>query len=242
MKQNLSLIIPAYNEEATIKEVLVKVLSLEFVQQVIVVNDCSSDDTESEILSIQNPRLEYFKHDFNQGKTAAIKTALSHVKGEIVLIQDADLEYDPDEIPFVCEPIWNGKADVVYGSRFLVRKASRVLYFYHFLANKSLTFFSNLLTNKNMTDIETCYKAFRTPLLVNMPITSSGFGFEVEVTANISKTKARIFETPISYYGRTYEEGKKISFKDGIAALWYIVYYNLKNTSEYTQKANEFLK
>src|SRR5690606_5555535 len=157
-------------------------------------------------LSVTDERLTYIKHEFNQGKTAAIKTALSHVEGEIVLIQDADLEYDPDEIVFVCEPIWNDKADVVYGSRFLVRKASRVLYFYHFLANKFLTFFSNLFTNKNMTDIETCYKAFRSPLLTNMPITSSGFGFEVEVTANIAKTNARIFETPISYYGRTYEE------------------------------------
>lgn len=128
MKQNLSLIIPAYNEEKTIKRVLEKVLSLEFVQQVIVVNDCSDDQTENEVLSVQNPRLEYFKHTTNQGKTEAIKTALSHVKGEIVLIQDADLEYDPDEIFFVCEPIWNEKADVVYGSRFLVRKASRVVY------------------------------------------------------------------------------------------------------------------
>lgn len=241
MKKNLTLIIPAYNEEATIKKVLEKVLSLDFVQQVIVVNDCSKDATEQEVLKITDERLHYIKHEKNQGKTAAIKTALSHVKGEIVLIQDADLEYDPDEIVFVCEPIWNDKADVVYGSRFLVRKASRVLYFYHYLANKFLTFFSNLFTNKNMTDIETCYKAFRTPLLVNMPITSSGFGFEVEVTANISKTNARIYETPISYYGRTYEEGKKISLKDGIAAIWYIIYFNLKSNKKYIHFVNKFI-
>ncbi|TNE75059.1 glycosyltransferase family 2 protein [bacterium] len=241
MKKNLTLIIPAYNEEATIKKVLDKVLSLEFVMQVIVVNDCSNDNTEQEILRISDSRLNYIKHERNQGKTAAIKTALSHVKGELALIQDADLEYDPDEIIFVCEPIWNDKADVVFGSRFLVRRASRVLYFYHFLANKFLTFFSNLFTNKNMTDIETGYKAFRSPLLVNMPIKSSGFGFEVEVIANISKTNARIFETPISYYGRTYEEGKKISLKDGIAAIWYIIYFNLKTSNSYSHFVNEFI-
>lgn len=241
MKKNLSLIIPAFNEEKTIKLVLEKVLALDFVFQVIVVNDCSRDNTEQEVLKIIDSRVEYFAHTLNQGKTAAIKTALSKVKGEIVLIQDADLEYDPEEIVHVCEPIWNNKADVVYGSRFLVRKASRVLYFYHFLANKFLTFFSNLLTNKNMTDIETCYKAFRSPLLVNMPITSSGFGFEVEVTANISKTNARIYETPISYYGRTYDEGKKISMIDGVMALWYILYYNLKTNKSYKDRVNTFL-
>jgi glycosyltransferase involved in cell wall biosynthesis len=221
--------------------VLEKVCSLPFVEQVIVVNDCSKDNTESEVKKINDSRLHYLKHETNKGKTAAIKTALSHVTSEIVLIQDADLEYDPEEIVHVCEPIWNNKADVVYGSRFLVRKASRVLYFYHFLANKFLTFLSNLLTNKNMTDIETCYKAFRSPLLINMPITSSGFGFEVEVTANISKTNARIYETPISYYGRTYDEGKKISMKDGIAAIWYIFHFNVKSSETYTTFVNHFI-
>jgi len=225
VKKNLCLIIPAYNEQATIKQVLEKVLNLSFVEQVIVVNDCSKDKTEEEVKKITDNRLIFINHENNQGKTAAIKTALAYVTSEIVLIQDADLEYDPNEIVYLCEPIWANNADVVYGSRFLVRKASRVLYFYHFLANKFLTFLSNLLTNKNMTDIETCYKAFRSPILVNMPITSSGFGFEVEVTANISKTKARIFETPISYYGRTYDEGKKIGWKDGFRALYCILKY-----------------
>lgn len=242
MKKNVSLIIPAYNEEKTIQIVLRKVLSLPFVQEVIVVNDCSKDLTEEKVYEIDDSRIKYVKHEKNQGKTAAIKTALSHVSAEIVLIQDADLEYDPNEIIHLCEPIWENNADVVYGSRFLVRKASRVLYFYHFLANKFLTFLSNLMTNKNMTDIETCYKAFRSPLLVNMPITSSGFGFEVEVTANISKTTARIYETPISYYGRTYEEGKKINKIDGIMAIWYIIYFNLRKPSVYIAESNSFLR
>jgi hypothetical protein len=146
----------------------------------------------------------------------------------------------------VIRPIVENRADVVYGSRFLVKKASRVLYFYHYLANKTLTFLSNLLSNVNMTDIETCYKAFRTPLIKNLPLTSSGFGMEVEITALITKTKARIYEVPISYYGRTYEEGKKIDYKDGIAALWYIFYYNLTSyiipyRRKYIQNANNFL-
>jgi glycosyltransferase involved in cell wall biosynthesis len=248
MKQhrNVSIIIPAYNEENTLAEVLDKICRLEFVQQIILVDDHSSDNTYQIGLTYQNqfPLLEVYRHEINQGKTAAIKTALKHLKGEISLIQDADLEYDPDEIIHICDPIWNNRADVVYGSRFLVRKASRVLYFYHYLANKSLTFLCNLLTNKNMTDIETCYKAFRTPLLKEMPITSSGFGFEVEVTANISKTKARIYEVPISYYGRTYDEGKKIHVSDGVAALWYILRYNLfwsSDRKEYLVSSGKFL-
>jgi glycosyltransferase involved in cell wall biosynthesis len=209
LKNNDCLIIPAYNEETTIKIVLEKVLALPFDEQVIVVNDCSKDKTEAEVKKISDSRVHYFHHETNKGKTAAIKTALSHVTSEIVLIKDADFEYDPDEIIDVCDPIWKNQADVVYGSRFLVRKISRVLYFYHFLANKFLTFPSNLQNNKNMTDIETWYKAFRSPLLVTMPIMSSGFGFEVEVTANTAKTNARIYEIPISYYDRTYDEGKK---------------------------------
>lgn len=244
--RNVSIIIPAYNEENTLAEVLDKVCRLDFVQQVIMIDDHSADDTYAIGLEYQKiyPNLEVYQHETNGGKTAAIKTALTHLKGEISLIQDADLEYDPDEIIHLCEPIWNNKADVVYGSRFLVRKASRVLYFYHFLANKSLTFLCNLFTNKNMTDIETCYKAFRTPLLKEMPITSSGFGFEVEVTANISKTKAKIYETPISYYGRTYDEGKKIHVSDGIAALWYIVKLNAfpsREAKTYHTFVNDYL-
>ena len=244
MKNNVSIIIPAYNEEATIAEVLDKVLALEFVKQVVVVNDASKDRTAAIVGSYNDSRLELINHEKNAGKTAALKTGLSEVNGEITIIQDADLEYDPGELVYLCEPIWAGNADVVYGSRFLVRGVSRVLYFYHYLGNKVITFMSNLLTNKNMTDIETCYKAFKTPLITTMPIKSAGFGFEVEVTANISKTECRIFETPISYYGRTFAEGKKITYIDGIHALWYIFRFNLlpgKKVKNYVRSANEFL-
>jgi glycosyltransferase involved in cell wall biosynthesis len=162
----------------------------------------------------------------NRGKTEALKTGFALTTGQIVIVQDADLEYDPAEIGDVIAPIVEGHADVVYGSRFLVRKASRVLYFYHYLANKGLTFLSNLCTNVNMTDVETCYKAFRGEIIRNMTITSSGFGFEIEVTAKVAKLGVAIYEVPISYHGRTYEQGKKIGMKDGIAALWYIFRFN----------------
>lgn len=225
----LSVIVPSYNEEATIAHVVRKVLRLEAVLEVIVVNDCSRDRTAEIVQGIiaEDSRVRLLQHEVNKGKTAALKTGFAEVRGEIVIVQDADLEYDPEEIPEVIQPILDGKADVVYGSRFLVRKASRVLYFYHFLANKALTFTSNLFTNINLTDVETGYKAFRSPIMCNMTITSSGFGFEIEVTAKVAKLKCAIYEVPISYYGRTYEQGKKIGTKDGIAAFWYILRYNV---------------
>lgn len=234
-KQNLGIIIPAFNEEETISEVLNQILSLDFVAQIVVVDDASTDRTGEILNSFTQSKINIIKKDKNEGKTTAIKTALPKVDTEIVTILDADLEYDPYELSYLCAPIWRNRADVVYGSRFLVRQASRVLYFYHYLANKSLTFICNLFTNKNMTDIETGYKAFRTPILQNIPITSSGFGFEVEVTATVCKTKARIYETPISYYGRTYDEGKKIDYRDGLLAFWYIFKYNLKSTKKLKQ-------
>jgi glycosyltransferase involved in cell wall biosynthesis len=172
-------------------------------------------------------QVRYTRHAKNAGKTEALKTGFALTKGDIVIVQDADLEYDPNEIPGVIQPIIDGHADVVYGSRFLVRKASRVLYFYHFVANKFLTFTSNMLTNLNMTDVETGYKAFRGDIVRKMTIVSSGFGFEIEVTAKIAKLKCAVYETPISYYGRTYEEGKKIGTLDGIIALWLILRFNL---------------
>ena len=173
------------------------------------------------------PRVRSIRHTANRGKTEALKTGFAASTGDIVIVQDADLEYDPADIPNVIQPILAGKADVVYGSRFLVRRATRILYFRHYLANRFLTFLSNLLTDYNFSDIETCYKAFRGEIIRNMVVTSSGFGFEVEVTAKIAKLKCRVFEVPISYYGRTYEEGKKIGVKDGLHALYYIFKYNL---------------
>jgi glycosyltransferase involved in cell wall biosynthesis len=228
-RRTLSVVIPSYNEEATIAHVVRQVLLLEMVAEVIVVNDCSSDRTADIVreLAVADPRVRLLQHKVNRGKTEALKTGFAEVRGEIVIVQDADLEYDPTEIPDVVQPIIDGNADVVYGSRFLVRKASRVLYFYHFLANKLLTFTSNLFTNINLTDVETGYKAFRSDIMRNMVITSSGFGFEIEVTAKVAKLQCAIYEVPISYYGRTYEQGKKIGAKDGVAAFWYILRYNV---------------
>ncbi|HEX7316879.1 MAG TPA: glycosyltransferase family 2 protein [Pyrinomonadaceae bacterium] len=225
----LSVVIPAYNEEATLADVVRKVLRLEHLLEVVVVDDCSNDGTGAiaRALAAEDARVRVARHERNRGKTEALKTGFAQTTGEIVIVQDADLEYDPVEIPEVIRPILQGRADVVYGSRFLVRRAARVLYFYHFLANKGLTFFSNLLTNINLTDVETGYKAFRGDIIRQMRITSSGFGFEVEVTAKMSKLRCAIYEVPISYYGRTYDEGKKIGFTDGVQALWLIVRFNL---------------
>ena len=225
----LSVVIPAYNEEATLADVVRKVLRLEHLLEIVVVDDCSSDGTGAvaRALAAEDARVRVARHERNRGKTEALKTGFAQTTGAIVIVQDADLEYDPAEIPEVIRPILRGQADVVYGSRFLVRRAARVLYFYHFLANKALTFFSNLLTNINLTDVETGYKAFRGDIIRQMRITSTGFGFEVEVTAKMSKLRCAIYEVPISYYGRTYDEGKKIGFMDGVQAVWLIVRFNL---------------
>jgi glycosyltransferase involved in cell wall biosynthesis len=225
----LSVVIPAFNEERTLAAVVEKLLRLQHLLEIIVVNDCSRDRTEevARNLSEKYPQVRVVSHEKNGGKTEALKTGFAMTRGDIVIVQDADLEYDPNEIPGVIKPILEGHADVVYGSRFLVRKATRVLYFYHFLANKVLTFSSNMLTNLNMTDVETGYKAFRGEIIRNMIIKSSGFGFEIEVTAKVAKLGCAIYEVPISYYGRTYEEGKKIGVRDGLQAFWLVFRFNL---------------
>ena len=206
-----------------------KLIALPIVSEVVIVDDCSTDGSTAiiESLAAEHEMIRPVYQKRNAGKTAALKAGFAMTTGDIVIVQDADLEYDPNEISEVIYPIVAGYADVAYGSRFMVKRAARVLYFYHFLANKGLTFFSNLLTNLNITDVETCYKAFRGEIIRNMRIESSGFGFEIEVTAKVAKLGCPLYEVPISYYGRTYEEGKKITYVDGIAAVYYVARYNL---------------
>jgi glycosyltransferase involved in cell wall biosynthesis len=226
----VSVVVPAYNEEATLRTVISKLLGVPYLHEVIIIDDCSEDRTYDIALDMatENPSLiRVIRQRKNGGKTEALKAGFAATTGNIVIVQDADLEYDPSEIAFVIDPIVRGLADVVFGSRFQVRRAARVLYFYHYVANQFLTFFSDLLTNLNLTDVETGYKAFRGDIIRNMKISSEGFGFEIEVTAKIAKLKCAVYEVPISYYGRTYEEGKKIGAKDGVAALWYLLKYNL---------------
>lgn len=225
----LSVVVPVYNEEATLPTVVNKLLSVPYLLEIIVVDDCSTDRTSEiarELASVHD-QVKLIRHERNQGKTAALVTGFAVTRGDIVVVQDADLEYDPSEIIDLITPILNGLADVVYGSRFLVKKAARVLYYYHYLANKTLTAISNLLTNINFSDVQTGYKAFRGEIIRNMIIESRGFGFESEVTAKIAKLKCACYEVPISYYGRTYEQGKKIGVMDGVAALWYLIRFNL---------------
>ena len=236
----LSVLVPAYNEAATIGALLVRVLEVPGIHEVVVVDDGSTDETAACVEAIEDPRLHLVRQPKNAGKTAAIQRAIQEARGDILIVQDADLEYDPQEIPAVVAPIRDGQADVVYGSRFLVRRAARVLYFTHYIANKFITFFSDVLTNHNMTDVETCYKAFRAPLLKPMQLKSRGFGMEVEITALVTRVPARVYEVPISYYGRTYDEGKKIGLSDGIMALLYLVWFNL--IAPYTGPGRTYLR
>lgn len=226
----LSLVVPAYNEEKTILAVLGKIFEfVPNVHEVVVVDDASEDRTPEacHAYSLREPRVKLFRHRTNQGKTAALRTGFLACTGSIVVVQDADLEYDPREITDLIAPIKEGSADVCLGSRFMVRRAGRVLYYRHFLANKLLTFISNLLTDLNITDVETGYKACRVEIAKNMIIKSRGFGFEIEFIAKCKKIGARIYEVPISYYGRTYEEGKKVGLKDGLDAIWYLAKFNI---------------
>jgi glycosyltransferase involved in cell wall biosynthesis len=225
----VGVVIPVYNEGRTLHLIVSKVLARSEVAELVIVNDCSTDSTWNAMqeLAKQDTRIRIFTHDVNQGKGAALRTGFQHVKSEIIIIQDADLEYDPDEYPRLLQPILNGKADVVFGSRFLGSGMHRVLYFWHFLGNQFLTYLSNMFTNLNLTDMETCYKVFRKEVLKKIKIEENRFGFEPEITAKVAKMKISIYEVSISYYGRTYEEGKKIGWKDGVHAILCIVKYNL---------------
>ena len=229
----LSVVIPVYNEERWIREIVRRVREVEIPKEIIFVNDCSTDGTrkilEEEISKY--PECRIIHHEKNQGKGAGLRTGIKHATGDIVIIQDADLEYNPAEYPQLIQPILEGKADVVYGSRF-IGENHRVLYFWHSVGNHVLTLLSNFLTDLNLTDMETCYKVFRREIIQSIIIKSDRFGFEPEVTAKIAKKRnpsCRIFEVPISYSGRTYEEGKKIGMKDGFNALYCIVRFWLKD-------------
>jgi glycosyltransferase involved in cell wall biosynthesis len=232
----LSIVIPAYNERRTIHLILNKVKNVTLLnnihKEIIVVNDCSTDDTGKCVLEYikNNSQLEikYFEHEINKGKGAAIQTGIQNAAGEYLIIQDADLEYDPNEYNLMLKPIIDGHADVVYGSRFMGGKPHRILFFWHTVGNKFLTFLSNMFSNLNLTDMETCYKMFRTEIIQKIKLEENRFGFEPEITAKISKLKnIRIYEIGISYYGRTYQEGKKINWKDGFRAIYCIIKYSL---------------
>jgi glycosyltransferase involved in cell wall biosynthesis len=234
----LSIIIPAFNEGRTISKILNKIKDVQLIEniskEIIIVNDCSTDDTEAAVQHFMSaaPELDiqYFKHTINKGKGAALHTGISKASGEFTVIQDADTEYDPEEFNDLLKPIVKGFADVVYGSRFVGANPHRVLFFWHTIGNKFLTALSNLFTNLNLTDMETCYKMFKTSTLQSITLREKRFGFEPEVTAKIARIpKIRFYEIGISYYGRTYDEGKKINWPDGFRAIYCILKYGLFN-------------
>jgi glycosyltransferase involved in cell wall biosynthesis len=228
----LSIVIPVYNEANTLADIVRQVARapLEGIQkEIILVDDCSTDGSGAivDALSREIPGVRACHHERNQGKGAALRTGFQQASGDFVLVQDADLEYDPAEYPLLLQPILSGKADVVYGSRFMGGVPHRVVYFWHMVGNRFITLFSNMMTNINLTDVETCYKVFRREVLRDIRIQEDRFGFEIEITAKVAARRWRIYEVGISYHGRTYEEGKKIGWRDGVRALWCILKYNL---------------
>jgi glycosyltransferase involved in cell wall biosynthesis len=222
----LSVVVPCYNEEATIQSLINLVLNSPWVAEIIVVDDGSKDRSREILASIDNAKVRVVLHEVNQGKGAALRTGFKHATAEYVIVQDADLEYDPTEYPVVLEPLLDDRADVVFGSRFLSGRPHRVLYFWHSLGNKFLTLMSNMFTDLNLTDMETCYKCFRREVIQSIDIEEDRFGFEPEITAKLAKSRVRIYEVGISYSGRTYDEGKKIGWRDGVRAVYCIVRYS----------------
>lgn len=224
----LSVIVPAYNEAATVEIALRRIREVALRLEIIVVNDASTDGTREILEQLVEQRLvdQVIHHEKNRGKGAAIRSGIAVATGDVVVVQDADLEYDPQDLPALLLPIRSRQADAVYGSRFQ-GGPHRVLYFWHYVGNRVLTLLSNMFTNLNLTDLETCYKLVRTDLIKRLPLSSNRFGFEVEITARLAQARARIWEIPISYSGRTYAEGKKITWRDGVAALIHILRYNL---------------